>query len=114
MNATKKNISIQNMLDSENDSDYNFNQRAVIGEEFVLSSAQSDAGTVMKLNSHHDSGGRPEGSGLDNINIFDMQSSDKFNSSSLNLKLSKQHNSELDMIESPTISPLKARLQPLG
>ena len=49
MNATKKNISIQNVMDSEKGSEMDeAGRRMLMGEEFILSSAHSNVDTVRK------------------------------------------------------------------
>lgn len=89
---------------------------AAIGEDFVLSSAQSNVETVRKLSS---CGANKQTSGQIEVTNESEDIGSKTvdenvdNSSSLNVKIVRQA-SDQSMIESPTISPLKARLEPLG
>ena len=62
MNTAMKNIHIQSMVDSEAGSDKGKNHRLLLGEEFVLSSAQSNVETVRKMSScGHGPGGKQAG-----------------------------------------------------
>ena len=85
----KKNISVQNVLDT--DSDY---RRAIMGEEFVLSSAYSNVDTVRKQSSCK----------LDEEGYNSGHGSNSF------INITQKRHSEHSLVESPTMSPLKARL----
>ena len=87
----KKNISVQNVFEELADE---------TGEDFVLSSNKSAVET-RKLSSYH------------MYNENDLNSNYDYSVTSPSRRIAKGHN-EVEMIESPTVSPMKARLLPLG
>ena len=86
-NSIHRKVSVSHVL--ETDSDYH---RAVVGEEFVLSSAQSNVDTVRQLSSHH----------RDNDDV-------RMGEPPLQI-LAGHRNSDHEPCESPVMSPLKSRL----